>query len=239
MKFIALAAFAAFAAAAVPAAAVVQLDQNAMVATPGEGRVFQVSSTVRNGASGFDLMQTFTAGLTGTLARIDTQNYVLSGPPATFTLTVYSGNATGAGATALGSVNVASLQSAASIGAGAMNQIDVSSLGIAVTAGSLYSYEFAAAHTPAVPATTLGWVIGTADADFGNAVLNDYAGGRSYRETYTGGVSNGWDTSGNFAVDRGFQTYVDVAPVPEPGEWAMMIAGLGVVGFAARRRRKG
>lgn len=26
-------------------------------------------------------------------------------------------------------------------------------------------------------------------------------------------------------------------PVPEPGEWAMMIAGLGVVGAAARRRR--
>ena len=30
---------------------------------------------------------------------------------------------------------------------------------------------------------------------------------------------------------------VAIAPVPEPGEWAMMIAGLGVVGGIARRRR--
>jgi hypothetical protein len=25
--------------------------------------------------------------------------------------------------------------------------------------------------------------------------------------------------------------------IPEPGTWAMMIAGFGLVGFAARRRR--
>jgi PEP-CTERM motif len=30
-----------------------------------------------------------------------------------------------------------------------------------------------------------------------------------------------------------------VAAVPEPGEWAMMLAGLGVVSLIARRRRKG
>jgi MYXO-CTERM domain-containing protein len=30
---------------------------------------------------------------------------------------------------------------------------------------------------------------------------------------------------------------VSVTPVPEPHEWAMMLAGLGLVGFAARRRR--
>ena len=28
-----------------------------------------------------------------------------------------------------------------------------------------------------------------------------------------------------------------VTPVPEPGEWAMMLAGLGIVGLIARRRR--
>ncbi len=31
---------------------------------------------------------------------------------------------------------------------------------------------------------------------------------------------------------------VAIAPVPEPGEWAMMVAGLGVVGAVARRRRR-
>ncbi len=30
---------------------------------------------------------------------------------------------------------------------------------------------------------------------------------------------------------------VSVAAIPEPHEWAMMLAGLGLVGFAARRRR--
>lgn len=30
-----------------------------------------------------------------------------------------------------------------------------------------------------------------------------------------------------------------VGPVPEPGEWAMMGAGVGVVGFIARRRKRG
>lgn len=34
-----------------------------------------------------------------------------------------------------------------------------------------------------------------------------------------------------------FRALPDVAPVPEPGEWAMMIAGLGLVGGIARRRR--
>jgi len=32
---------------------------------------------------------------------------------------------------------------------------------------------------------------------------------------------------------------VSVAAVPEPHEWAMMLAGLGLVGWAARRRRGG
>jgi hypothetical protein len=36
---------------------------------------------------------------------------------------------------------------------------------------------------------------------------------------------------------RGPTLYVSVSAVPEPGEWAMMIAGLGVVGLIARRRR--
>ena len=45
----------------------------------------------------------------------------------------------------------------------------------------------------------------------------DFAGGRSF--SYFGG---------NFLVDGGV--------IPEPGTWMMMIAGFGMIGFAARRR---
>jgi len=37
----------------------------------------------------------------------------------------------------------------------------------------------------------------------------------------------------------GFRTYVDTAVVPEPGAWALMILGLGMVGAARRARRAG
>ena len=35
----------------------------------------------------------------------------------------------------------------------------------------------------------------------------------------------------------GPEAYLAAAPVPEPGEWAMMVAGIAVAGVAARRRR--
>lgn len=40
------------------------------------------------------------------------------------------------------------------------------------------------------------------------------------------------------AVTHGVTLAWTVAPVPEPSEWAMMLAGLGVVGAISRRRRK-
>jgi hypothetical protein len=49
---------------------------------------------------------------------------------------------------------------------------------------------------------------------------------------------------GGFNNQLGFEAYlgptlfVQVSPIPEPGEWAMMMAGLGVVGVIARRKRK-
>jgi hypothetical protein len=33
------------------------------------------------------------------------------------------------------------------------------------------------------------------------------------------------------------RVYLEIAPLPEPSEWAMLLAGLAVVGFIAKRRR--
>jgi len=45
-------------------------------------------------------------------------------------------------------------------------------------------------------------------------------------------LTSGQNNNGGIFLDG-----VSVTPVPEPAEWAMMIAGLGVVGLIARRRR--
>jgi len=43
--------------------------------------------------------------------------------------------------------------------------------------------------------------------------------------------------AGAGAAGSSYQVQLNTAPVPEPHEWAMMLAGLGVVGWAARRRQ--
>lgn len=50
----------------------------------------------------------------------------------------------------------------------------------------------------------------------------------------TGTVTPG---SYRFANSAGGTTAIDVTAVPELGQWSMLIAGFGVVGAAARRRR--
>ena len=44
--------------------------------------------------------------------------------------------------------------------------------------------------------------------------------------------------SGNQAIGRPVGRYGPVTPVPEPSEWAMMLAGLALVGFIVRRNSK-
>jgi hypothetical protein len=57
----------------------------------------------------------------------------------------------------------------------------------------------------------------------------------------SGSVAIPTGTTGlEFTLHRGAGTpsvAFDVSPVPEPGEWAMMLAGFGLIGFMVKRRR--
>ena len=58
-----------------------------------------------------------------------------------------------------------------------------------------------------------------------------------------GGITGVFDASGNSVSNftdtstSGFDYYQQTAPIPEPETYAMLLAGLGLLGFAARRRK--
>lgn len=84
--------------------------------------------------------------------------------------------------------------------------------------------------------TTGGWGL---KGDYSSSIYGNretYAYGASFEK---GNAGNSWIPTPSIGpVDFGFRTYVDVAPVPEPETYAMMLAGLGLLGFVARRRKQ-
>lgn len=57
---------------------------------------------------------------------------------------------------------------------------------------------------------------------------------------YSGGPSCFGDNSGSFSVTaNGIATTSPVPAVPEPSTWALMLGGVGLVGWSVRRRRAG
>ena len=81
--------------------------------------------------------------------------------------------------------------------------------------------------------TSTGTLIGTGTGTVGQvdrfSVSNDVLGVGSYYLQVGGNVLS---TSG-----ARFDGNISLSPVPEPETYAMMLAGLGLVGFAARRRK--
>ncbi len=214
------------------------LDQDATVqAVPGT--TIAASNSVVSGLDGWDLLQTFTAGKTGKLAAIGLQGYQWDGLPTVLDLSIYQGNGTNMGSIAAGHLSFTSIQTAESFNAGGVTIVDLSSLAFNVTAGATYSYAITSAHDVGdfASAGKLRFAIGTTLSD-GTLVVNDYSGGRSYRRFWFDGTTPGWDLSGSFSLDRGFQTYVDVSAVPEASGWTMLMAGLGMMATLAQARAR-
>jgi len=72
-------------------------------------------------------------------------------------------------------------------------------------------------------------------SDLGGGIMVDTIASKSFSldpaATYTLAVS------GTSIGDSRYTTIVQLAPVPEPETYAMLLAGLGVMGFVAKRRK--
>jgi hypothetical protein len=64
---------------------------------------------------------------------------------------------------------------------------------------------------------------------FSNLTLNGIPADQDPGGIYINGVGRGQSP---------LQLHLEIAPVPEPGTWAMLSGGLGLLGFIARRRRQ-
>jgi len=64
---------------------------------------------------------------------------------------------------------------------------------------------------------------------------NNCCSGESYTHTYTNGTWNDLDNFNGYAGAK--YGVVEVAAVPEPETYAMLAAGLGILGWSARRRK--
>ena len=78
------------------------------------------------------------------------------------------------------------------------------------------------------PGTSIG-LIGTGLTVTSGAAAGTYAFVLGYNDSAGSAVLGDWD---DFVVG------VNVAPVPEPETYALMLAGLGAMGFVARRRQR-
>lgn len=125
----------------------------------------------------------------------------------------------------------------ASINSRTATWFDIALTNTLLTAGSIYTAVLSNAGSSYRNAVVYGPDLYVGGPFNGQPKTGDaYADGR----LYVGNVNTVGTQCNSGICDLNFRmTGTAVAPVPEPGEWAMMAAGLGVVGMVARRRKRG
>lgn len=204
--------------AGAPAVAAPALDVNNLITGPVLGGFF--SGQPSPAFPQTILYQTFTATQSGVLDSIDV--YANAQGTGNVSVKLFAGgNQTMPGAVLLGSVTMA----AADLALTDVYTFDFAAQGIEIVAGQTYTFSQSA--DPCV---------GNACTTFNNQT--NLQGGLT-SGGYAGGAltisSDGMFSSPDNA-DLNFRTFVNVAAVPEPASWAMMLAGFGVAGAALRRR---
>ena len=107
--------------------------------------------------------------------------------------------------------------------------VDLSGFDYQLVAGQRYSVIL---RSPLMQGgNQFGWLLGEMLED-GTEITNPLTDGSTWASTDYGAT---WEVR---AVTRPLRIWADVAGVPEPASWAMLIAGFGVVGMVARRRRR-
>lgn len=223
--------------AATPAAASVVLDQSTFTATQSAD-----SSMTGMIPTGYPvhqtMLQTVTAGVSGILTRLDLKIRQSYGS-GNMELLVFNGGYLGAGvsADAYGNVAASAVFSLASLpqktadigtwdGTETVTSFDLSSAAFHLVAGQVYSFSVRSAEP-----------YGVVNAALLSTSSQPYSGGHQYVSSNIGLRYLDYNDP---AVQ--FRTYVDdgldVAAVPEPATWAMLMLGFGGTGYAMRRKNK-
>jgi hypothetical protein len=200
--------------------AAVVVDQSQM--TQGAAVPFEFPWSQTN----YPLGQSFTAGLNGILSNILlVANGEIYGGSNTFSLEIRNGD--GVGGTLLGSKSITVTSTIYTPGKGWVFNLNTESLGITVATGHQYTFDFT--KVSGAGSLTIGGIA--------SSEANPYAGGRAYFGKGGYGNQPDWDLSFETSVITNGST-PPVAAIPEPETYAMLLAGLGLMGFVARRRKQ-